>query len=513
MSCAPATPLIDPQLTGWLRDRAQSVVRRRWIAIWVFLSIVTIVTVALLICPRTYMSQARLFVRLGRESVSLDPTATTGATIAVSDTREHEINSVMEMINNQAVLADVVRALGADTVLGRRPVPPRDELAQRLATALGNDSADLLSSQQPTLAEEKALKRLQKIITSDLPKKSSVINLTCKADSPELAQAILDVFLTAFRTHHVRANRADGSLPFFEEQAQVLKQELESATAELVSAKNDVGVISLDERSRGIEGELARIRTQLHETRAEQAAVEATRLDLQSKQERLPQWQIAQEVQGQPDDAVGATRRTLYDLQIKERELLSRYTQFHPLVVATRRQIDQAERLLSTDAPLPLAQTMRTPDPGRQQVQLQLLEQESNVEALRGKAAQLAQQLDELNADRNQLNREEGRIRRLQQQVDVLQASYGEYLSKREQARVGQALGHEKISNVNVIQPASYVSEAVAPQRKVIFLLGAFVAAVGAILAAMIGDSFGTTDAVEHFQVGAATQIPNRTVP
>jgi len=465
------------------------------------------------VSPRTYISQARLFVRLGRESVSLDPTATTGATIAVSDTREHEINSVMEMINNQAVLMDVVRALGAETVLGRGPVPPRDELAHRLTATLDSESDDALSRHQPTLAEEKALKRLQKIITSDLPKKSSVINLTCKADSPELARSILEVFLTAFRTHHVRANRANGSLPFFEEQARVLKQELESATAELVAAKNDVGVISLEERSRAIEGELTRIRTQLQETRAEQAAAEATRLDLERKQDRIPQWQIAQEVVGQPEDALGATRRTLYDLQIKERELLTRYTQYHPLVSAVRRQIDQAERLLSTDSPSPIAQTMRIPDPGWQQVQLQLLEQESTAEALRGKSVELVHQLDELNAERNRLNREEGQIRRLQQQVDVLQASYGEYLNKREQARVGKALGQDGISNVNVIQPASYVSEAVAPQRKVLLSLGVFVAIVSAALAAMVVDSFGTTDVADHFQAGVAAEIPNRTAP
>src|SRR5215475_9351413 len=36
-----------------------------------------------LFAPRTYRSEAKIFLRLGRESVGLDPTATTGQTLAL----------------------------------------------------------------------------------------------------------------------------------------------------------------------------------------------------------------------------------------------------------------------------------------------------------------------------------------------------------------------------------------------------------------------------------------------
>ena len=36
-------------------------------------------------CPKTYTSEAKLFVRVGRESVSLDPTATTGQVITLQE--------------------------------------------------------------------------------------------------------------------------------------------------------------------------------------------------------------------------------------------------------------------------------------------------------------------------------------------------------------------------------------------------------------------------------------------
>src|SRR5580698_9202926 len=59
-----------------------------------FIVVVAATAAVILYWPRSYRSEAMLFVRLGRESVSLDPTATMGQTIAVSESRENEINSI-----------------------------------------------------------------------------------------------------------------------------------------------------------------------------------------------------------------------------------------------------------------------------------------------------------------------------------------------------------------------------------------------------------------------------------
>jgi len=78
----------------------------------------------------------------------------------------------------------------------------------------------------------------------------------------------------------------------------------------------------------------------------------------------------------------------------------------------------------------------------------------------------------------------------LQQEVEVLQASYGTYLERREQARIAQALERERISNVNVIQPASYVSQPVSPKRGLIFAVALFVAATGGIGTTLLAEAF-----------------------
>jgi len=73
---------------------------------------------AMILLPRTYGSGAMIFVKLGRETVSLDPTATTGSTISVLDTRDNEINSIRDMLYSRGIAEQVVDRIGPEVVLG-----------------------------------------------------------------------------------------------------------------------------------------------------------------------------------------------------------------------------------------------------------------------------------------------------------------------------------------------------------------------------------------------------------
>ena len=78
--------------------------------------VVAAVAVGVLVAwPRKYESEAKLFVRLGRESVALDPTATTGATVQVQESRENQLNSARDMLRSRALLEAVVAKIGAET--------------------------------------------------------------------------------------------------------------------------------------------------------------------------------------------------------------------------------------------------------------------------------------------------------------------------------------------------------------------------------------------------------------
>ena len=91
--------------------------------VWTFSSVMLVVVAVTFLGPKSYTSEAKLYVRLGRESAALDPTATASSdqVLMVQESREYEINSVFELLNSRAVLSNVVSVVGPQVVLGQDP--------------------------------------------------------------------------------------------------------------------------------------------------------------------------------------------------------------------------------------------------------------------------------------------------------------------------------------------------------------------------------------------------------
>src|SRR5262245_47280000 len=103
------------------RDFAQVLFRHKnKVATWCGL-VMALSIAALVLLPRKYESEAKLFLKLGRESIGLDPTATTGVTVPVQESRETEINSTRDMLKSRAVLESVVAKLGPELILNGPP--------------------------------------------------------------------------------------------------------------------------------------------------------------------------------------------------------------------------------------------------------------------------------------------------------------------------------------------------------------------------------------------------------
>ena len=90
------------------RDVAHTLFRQLRKIILVFCSIIALAIAFLAIAPRSYTSEATMLMRVGRESVALDPTATTGQTIMLQKTQADEVHSALSILSSRNVLERVV---------------------------------------------------------------------------------------------------------------------------------------------------------------------------------------------------------------------------------------------------------------------------------------------------------------------------------------------------------------------------------------------------------------------
>src|SRR4029079_6666466 len=83
------------------------------------------------LASRKFQSEAKLLVRIGRESITLDPTATTGQFVAMAESRDSELHGVEELLASRATAEKIVDQFGPGLILEKRSGEP--SLGDKLA--------------------------------------------------------------------------------------------------------------------------------------------------------------------------------------------------------------------------------------------------------------------------------------------------------------------------------------------------------------------------------------------
>ena len=134
--------------------------------------------------PRAYISEAKIKIRVGRESMSVDPTVTATDTMLVQKTRVEEITSTLDVLGSRQVKQGVVDKLGANAILsGEVPTEGSSDEGSMLGNALQKVSGavgwvlGLVTASDPVSDEELAVMQIGNSVSIWAPQHSSVITV------------------------------------------------------------------------------------------------------------------------------------------------------------------------------------------------------------------------------------------------------------------------------------------------------------------------------------------------
>jgi uncharacterized protein involved in exopolysaccharide biosynthesis len=454
-----------------------------------FFTIVMLLTlVGSFLLPPAYYSDARLFVRFGRTAV-MDPTATatSGQVASLYDTRESELNSLLEVLRSRSLLERVVETLGADNILKGR-VSTTAAAAPATKIQASTESASISDAKSHDPSHQQALAKLEKNVTIAVPRKTSTIIIGCKAERPELAQQVVATLVSVYMDEHLRVHHTAGSYEFFKEQTQLLEQGWKQAANKLREAKNQWNIVTIDGKRKLLEGQISDIEGKLLATSGDLATAEAKIESLAGVIESLP-IRIPTLTVDSPNSAADGMRQELYKVESREQELATKFSDKHPQVLAIRSTIAELKQILAQQDQSRSSETKGV-NPSRQSLELALLNERSSADSLRGRAVRLKQLQTQLASELKDLNSRDIQLGELQRNVDLAESRYRTYADKLEQARINDQLDKERISNITLVQPASFVAKPTGPRRIYVLGLGSVVAVLGsvgvALLAAML---------------------------
>ncbi|MCA1766335.1 MAG: hypothetical protein LC633_08850, partial [Desulfobulbaceae bacterium] len=153
---------VMPEKNSSLRDILYVLFRRKK-AIVLFSGAVFLgVLLFTYITPEIYRSEAKILIRLGRESLALDPTVD-GPTVALSQSRQNEVNSELAIIKSRLLAEQVVDVITPEVFLaggGNIPDADTDQSFLRAAASFNRSfwlkmTTPFIEEEEPAVATEK----------------------------------------------------------------------------------------------------------------------------------------------------------------------------------------------------------------------------------------------------------------------------------------------------------------------------------------------------------------------
>lgn len=445
--------------------------------------------VALLVWPRTYQSEAKILILVGRESVSLDPTVTTSQTLLLQKTQEEEINSALDILTSRSVADKVVEKIGAAAILdgylpstgGAEPSAVEVLFDKAKAVARGAVDKVLLTSglRDPLSDHELAVMKVQGALEIEAPKKSTTITIHAESKSPGMAQAIAQTVMDTFMEQHLVVTKTKGSKQFFTTQ----KDEAEKSLHDLLTKKSkfmtERKIVSVDANRTMLKDQLGAIDRDLVVAVGELTQTKAEIEGLIKGKNGLDSEIVASKLEAS-DNTWSGMRQRVYELELLEQSQTAIYTDAHPTLLKTREQLDGARAILAKLDSDRMDEST-TPNPVVLQMEEQLQLRLAKLEGLKSIIEEKKSQKLEVESQIRELLEVEVDLTRMDNEIAVSTSKLRQLSEKENEASVIDELQAERITNVSIFQPASFVERAMKPNKPLLAAAGIMMGLFGGI--------------------------------
>jgi len=458
-----------------------------------FVVVVLSVTVLSLMAPRIYRSEAKLLVRLGRESIALDPTATTGQIAPVQRSRQSEILTELDILKSRKIAEKVVDVMGPDAILktSTGETAGLDTRAPGFFTKLTRRirrAARILRRRFAHVSPNEPLRHRSKAVLTVMNNSqmttekeiSNTIDVHFEAKSPRSAQEVLTALVDIYLEEHIAVHKTPGSFEFFTRQSSLARDNLTELEQRLQSVGKGTSMALIDEELKITLGRVSSLQEQIDRDQASLAASRARAQKLSETLMALPETVVTTTTTGFPNQAADRMTERLYELELREQNLLSNYDQQSRQVQDVRRQIEEARAILQKEQRI-RTQTTTGMNNAQQQTEIALLQEQAKISALDTQVTHLRHGLTQAQTQLRSLNETATEMKRLNREIEMHEGNYRKYTENLEQARIDQALMVGRMSNITILQPATLPIMPVRPRKGLQLLLGLLLGTFGAV--------------------------------
>ena len=258
--------------------------------------------------------------------------------------------------------------------------------------------------------------------------RTNLIEVYYRHDNPYVAAKAVNQLVDLFQEKHLQVF-SENKTPFLEEQEKAYQEKLKESENRLTGFRQKYEVYALDEQKNLLIKQRADLDTQI---KTEESRIK----ELQA---RYAYWKDDKNIV--TDLVANSLRNQVNASELKEQQLLQKYTESSRLVQEVRRDIELTKEQL------------RKQESEVRKVNLATIESELNP--LQVKVASLKRQLAQVEGETRAIDQRQEQFHELTRDVASNESNYQVYLKKSEEARISEDLDRRKMTNIQVIERAS----------------------------------------------------------
>jgi polysaccharide chain length determinant protein (PEP-CTERM system associated) len=322
----------------------------------------------------------------------------------------------------------------------------------------------------------------------------SIYSISYRDTSRDRALKVVEILQTNLIENTLGGKRegSENAQKFLETQIRELEDRLRASEDRLASfKKSNVGLMPTETQQGGY---FQRLQLEMDAVTQKQnaLAVATSRRDELARQLRgeVPVTATGittgpQQGSGPPGASGGDTLSRIKETQARLDELLLRFTDKHPDVIATRENLEQLKQRRAAEVealkrgdPGAVAASGVSANPVYQSIQLALNQTDVEIASLRRELAGHQAKVAELRNMLDTMPQVEAEYARLNRDYDVTKASYTALVERLEKSRLGEEASTSGSVRFDVIEPPNAAFTPISPKRSLL-ILGVLVVALG----------------------------------
>jgi uncharacterized protein involved in exopolysaccharide biosynthesis len=392
-----------------------------------FITTVAGVTAVSMYQKPVYQARATLLVQPEKELTSRPGQRT----VTVAPRPGEYLNTEIEILTCDEVAEKVLKILQVDKVFpGLKEIRTPTNVLTPMAQAVGTFE-----------------KRLKVLPVKD----SNVLSITFEHPDPEIAAKAVNHLVDAYVEKHVSIHDRPQAL-FVGDQLAALRARLAESEKNLTQYQHLKSAFALAQQRSLLLKQRSDLDSAYRLSQGEITELSRKAASLRGRIRTLAAGETKYS-RSRLDEAVATAKSTLLQQQLKEQELLRKYSASNELVAEAQRQIALTNEFLKKEEESISGKT-RTGNVVYQELEMEMLRTEAALASQAGRADTLKSQLLSVTRQIAELDATESDLERLKREQAMDDVTFRRYADRYEEARLEDDMNRRKFSNIKIIEAA-----------------------------------------------------------